>query len=517
MSAIIYMWRCTIKNYFKTALKKPAVLIPYIVLAALLVLSFASMSIIHTIGERKIAQYSAILFGFYMLIAVISIFSGTKRGANIFSMADVNYIFTSPIAPDKALISGVLKQSAILFLASLFLIMQYPNMRNMLGLDVLALIGLMLSYFLLGLNTNILAALLYSFCSKSPSRRQLVTRGMTACIAVIVVIAVLAGKNSNDITGALLNVFGSRLWHIFPIVGWSSGLAASLADYDFLMAALFLALSIGTTLALTRLLRRSDMDFFEDVLIAAELHQQLKQSANNSKGFVSTAEVRSNAKRVSGTLRGSGASAIVYRIFREQSRSKAWLLDTSSATAAGAPLLCMVFVGSVSFADVGLWPLISMTAWLLLVAGMKSKFTKELSDHVLYMIPAKPFAKLLAIFCPELIKIALDAAIFTAVSIVLLKLSINYIITLFFIYTSISALITASQVPIDRLFGSFQNKIINRLIYMLIIVLFILPGILLAFVIDFAAPYINFIIWNFAVTLLLLFLFRNILVNNDLQ
>ena len=118
MKALLYLLRKTIQNALRELVKKPVTLIPYLVIAGLLIFS-ATMTSGEPAGEvRNLNAYAAIVNGVFLLIFCTSLLQGLKQGMALFSMADVNLLFTAPVNPRKILIYGVVRQAGILVLAS---------------------------------------------------------------------------------------------------------------------------------------------------------------------------------------------------------------------------------------------------------------------------------------------------------------------------------------------------------------------------------------------------------------
>ena len=99
MKALLYLLRKTIQNALKELVKKPVALIPSLVIAGLLIFS-ATMTSGEPAGEvRNLNAYAAIVNGVFLLIFCTSLLQGLKQGMALFSMADVNLLFTAPVNP----------------------------------------------------------------------------------------------------------------------------------------------------------------------------------------------------------------------------------------------------------------------------------------------------------------------------------------------------------------------------------------------------------------------------------
>lgn len=80
MKALLYLLRKTIQNALKELVKKPVALIPYLVIAGLLIFS-ATMTSGEPAGEvRNLNAYAAIVNGVFLLIFLHLASAGAEAG-----------------------------------------------------------------------------------------------------------------------------------------------------------------------------------------------------------------------------------------------------------------------------------------------------------------------------------------------------------------------------------------------------------------------------------------------------
>ena len=88
--------------------------------------------------EEDVAQImlvvEAITLVLVLLLLGMGAHSGVKKGSDIFLMADVNFLFTSPMKPQSVLLFRLTFQMLAVVTGSLYLLFQIPNM--VLNLDV---------------------------------------------------------------------------------------------------------------------------------------------------------------------------------------------------------------------------------------------------------------------------------------------------------------------------------------------------------------------------------------------
>ena len=106
-------------------LHRPSELIIAVIFIALIVMN------VFTAGQggteyarRDINEFYAIVFAVYALVFLLSAKTGFVNGASMFSMADVNLLFTSPFSQKRLLSYGLVSQLGRSLMIGVFLIYQ---------------------------------------------------------------------------------------------------------------------------------------------------------------------------------------------------------------------------------------------------------------------------------------------------------------------------------------------------------------------------------------------------------
>ncbi len=521
MRAIVYLWLRSLKNRFLLVLKKPLILVLYLLLLGFVGYMIFGLGVSGEAPKEKvISGYSAILFGVFFFIAGISVMTGLKQGTALFSMADVNFMFVAPISPRKILVGGILKQAGILLAASVFMIFQYPNMRNAAGLDGYALLGLMASYALIGFASQILSALLYAFCAGSSKRRNYVNYALSLICIGIVGGFFLFMPGKGDLQTALTMYFSADAWNYFPFVGWARGLAVCFASYQWTGAVLYFVLILLGTLVCALLLQRTHMDYFEDVLLAAERANQKQEDAKAGRFTSSQGEVSAKIVRDKGPLYGTGALAFTGRILREQSRSGIFVVDLYSLGAFAGPIMGLLFLPKEAIESGWLWGVLNMSVWMMIFLNMTGGVARELQYPVLYLAPANAWSKLMAVLLPQIEKALVDGVLFAILGVLLYHGTFLEGVTAVLCYASISLLYMAGMLIVERVLGPSKNKALVMTVYIVILLLLVMPGMIVSMILSESIPglltYFLFIGWNILISMLIVFFSRGILHDIDL-
>lgn len=514
MKALLYLLRKTIQNALKELVKKPVALIPYLVIAGLLIFS-ATMTSGEPAGEvRNLNAYAAIVNGVFLLIFCTSLLQGLKQGMALFSMADVNLLFTAPVNPRKILIYGVVRQAGILVLASVCMLAQYPNLRMNCGLGGEAVAGLMIGYILVGVFCQLFSANLYALCAARPQWRKRIDAMLKGFMVLLAIGVVIFAMRGGDFVSALVRFFGSDAWNYVPALGFGRAIALHSAVGQWGAAMVYVLLSLLCCGAMVLWLVRSDADYYEDVLFAAEHAYNVKAAAKEGK-VVSTGPVNKRVKRELPPLRGHGASAFFYRAMREQSRKSLWLFSLSTIAALAGPLFGMFMLRAEGPDPNWLWFVLFFSAYMLVFLSMTNSVPRELTQHYLFVAPARPVAKLAAICAPQLIKHTADTVVFLLATALLLHPSVSELLGSGLFYLSLGAVFASGMLLIERLLGKLKNKMLIVLLYFTILILLVVPGAVAAIAISGAlsvlAGCLLGALWNVLASLLILFCCRGLL------
>lgn len=517
MSAIGYIFSRTIKNKIRETMKKPGIIIMYVVILALLVVLFISSGkSARPESLQNLNGYAAFLVGIFGAIFGISIVQGLKQGTSIFNLADVNFLFTAPVSPRLILIYGVIRQAGTLVLASAFLLFQFPNMRTNFGITGGGFWGLVLGYVGAGVATQLFSVNIYTFCAGKPGRRTAVERGLNAVLLLLVALLVIDVVRGGSILQSLSAVLGADWWNFVPVVGWARGCAVSIAQSDWGMGLLFFALLVVFSMGCVALMQRSGSEYFEDVLYSAQTAYQKRQAAREGRVEQQGETVNRRIKRDNAPLKGKGASAFFFKRLREQSRQGIGMfLDLTAAAAFLMPVISMFFMGDELISGAELWPVLIMAAYLLIFLGLTGGIGKELSIVYLYLVPATNFQKLMAVIAPDFIKGLVNGLAFAASAMLILRAPILNALSAGLAYASINILYSAGLILIERVLGGSKNKVLIMFIYILGLMFLVAPGVVLSIIIGGNTGNLVWAAWDIGASILIVFLCRNLISKTE--
>lgn len=528
MKALSYLLRTDIKNWFRQLLKKPGLLVLYalcIVMVAFALIPGGRETMAAGSTDR-LPIMRAVVFLIFGLIVYTNISKGLQSGSTFFSMPDVNILFTSPIRPQAVLLYGVIRQMGMSLLATLFLCFQIPNMRNLLHLDGKGIFAVISGWFIVLVCSQVISLSIYSLTAPHPKRRKTgnyLLYGITGAF-VLGMIAFLAYKGGD--MHAVLDYFAMPFVNYVPIVGWILAYVTGIITGDYLTALLFLVLLLFFPVLGIVFVRRTDSDYYEDVLQATERTYAIRQAAKDGKATMKNSQGKVRTGKSGLVGKGQGASVFFYRHLTEQRRTGLMILDKSSLI-----IIAAAVIGGLIFQNLtGSGELEPFAVSLIAVGGLSyllyfltisGKFTQELSKPFLYLVPAPDVLKLFYSNLSVVLKSFVEGLIAFGIITFFAGLPPWYMLMAALVYASISLLYAAISILTQRILGGNPSKVFQTLIYMLCGGILLVPSLaafgILEGVFYFAnrnllyVGYMAAVVYNFGISFLVMYLARGVL------
>jgi hypothetical protein len=536
MNALVFLVRKQIKNFFRELVHHPSKLVLYLVMAAFLVLGLVA-------GQKepaKAAQYSdfRILHGIFLawllFLTVPTIFGSLKSGTTMFKMSDVNFLFVSPISPKSILNYGVMKQTASTLFGFIFLLFCSGSLMSNFRISFLGVIWLVLGSVMIVVVMQVISLLAYSLSNGDAKRQNVVRIVLYVYLgALALTVLFLFQKNGGGLE-AFYAAIASPYLEYFPVVGWTKGAVFGFITGDARAAAVYLLLLAAAFFLCFLLFKRSDADYYEDVLQSTETMFEARQAMKEKRG----ATVRSGRKvRVGKTGLGGGwgASTFFYKHLCEaRRRSRLVFISVSTVVMLLCDIALTYFVSSVERSDSGgaILPdhlmLIAFAAdlYILFLMNAAGDWSRELTKPYIYLVPADPFRKLIWASMTSVIKPFVDGAVFFFVLCAVVHANLLTALVCFLAYGSFGLLFLSGNVLGQRTMGSMANRGLFMMLYMLLLLLLMAPGIGGSVAVYMTlksgpAAFLLFLSglpmvgWNVIVSLVILFCCRNLLSDTE--
>lgn len=509
MKALSYLLTRKFKNSIVSVFKTPAKLIAVILLVFFVVLSFFTGSS-NDYGEcRDINELYAIVLLLYSVVFVLISKNGFYNGASMFSMADVNMIFVSPLKQNTVLSFGLFQQLGRSLLIGYFILFQYSLLNEAYGIGWSAIIYILIGYAITVFLSQMTAMVIYSFTSGDDKKCTYVKIIYYLLIGAFVVYALaLAWRNGGINIENLVYSTRSIVARLFPVSGILAfavegaikGQLINIIDGVLYCAVFWVFYRIAITLI--------NSDYYEDVLQSAEVSYSAIQSVREGK--VNEKTPRNIKVGDTGFNKGYGANVIAQKHKIENRRSRIFLLNASSLfTIAFSIVSCFIFKDE----PVGI---LVANIYILTMSIGSSRWSKELALPYVYMIPQKSYKKLFYTLKGELAPLVLESILCFIPAYFIMQLSINDIITMTLCRISFGLLFLSINLLLQRLFSTSDKKFLLVMVYFLFIALFSLPGIVIAVSVSMFYPFYTYLAYlaisviNTLVAFILAFCCRNV-------
>lgn len=526
MRALFYLIRKRLKNTLVAMVKNPGQLILILIIAGMLVFSISTAgSADHVNPEeyRNPIELYAIVFAFYALIFVLSIMPGFKTGASFFSLADVNMVFGAPISSKRILIYGLTRQLGMSLLAGFFILYQYAWMRMSYGITGWTLGTMLIGYGLVMFCGQIVSMLVYSRTS-GDERKQSRAKNLAAILGIALAIYLLfpaisasgSGLDFNRILTSITESINRPIVNFIPILGWMKAIVQGVFEGNILMLAAGVAATVAFILLFIWIVGLVDSDYYEDILVATEI----SHSAITSKkeGRMKEAVPQNVKVGAEGLNHGQGASAFYYKHNLENRRARKFIFDTSTFVFVISSLIFAFIMRNMGGSIAG----VAFSIYMMLFASFMGRWAKEMLLPYVYMVPQSPFRKLVMIL-GETIKKNFVVSVVLGIGIGLITgAGVFESITIVLVHFASSMLFISANMLAERLFGGLTIRWMQLTFLIFTILILLAPGITLGVIAgigagSFAVGYLAAAACNFGLSILILFLCRNILAIAELN
>jgi len=471
MSSLVYLLSRKFKNRLREIIRRPSELIMLIVFVGLIAVTFVTGN--HSgmpTGTRDVEEFYAIVLALYAFEFVMIAKNGFLNGASMFSMADVNLLFTSPKKPQNLLTFGLFGQLGRSLMLGVFILYQYAWVHDTYAVSFSSLIAVLIGYAANAFLSQMFAMLIYSFTSSDDKK----------CKAAKVVFY-----------GVVL-AFAAAL----GLMSYTSGeelLPSCIAVFYLLVS-------------------RLNSDYYEDVLKATEV--SFSAITARKEGKASETAPRNVKTGKTGLTKGEGASAIAEKHKIENRRAKVLILDMLSLVFAAITIGFAFVVKDATYAFV-------MNVYFSIFTVGTGRWAKELLLPYVYLIPEPPFKKLINMLKEQLPSSIAEAVVTFLPLYFILKTPPLAVAGMIAAKVSFNFLFVGVNLVLQRFFGNGGNKAFLVILYFLLAAVFSVPGVLAGLGIAVIFPIFDGIMFfsmaavNAVVGVITIFCSRNILTTAE--
>lgn len=480
MKAIVWLWYVMAKNTVRQMLKRPGLLLLYILIIGMVLFSLAGPaprgdSSAH--AQWLLGPIGAALGAFVLLYPL---FKGVAEGGTLFLMADVGLLFPSPVRPKIVLAYGIVKQmAAMMLLAAFLLLLQINSLRMWLGLSGFSIAVLFAVVFILLYTINVTSMLVYTLCAAAPARRRWFAAAGYVGVAVVAAAVFYAFTSTGEVAAAARFLADSAPVSYFPVIGWSKAafLAAAGTSWVALLPPMlgifFFAVFVTAALSFV------SADFYEDVLAATEKRQTM--ITDNRAGRARDIKLFERGFRLK--MRGYGAPAIFFRQLSEYARH-GFFDSTTLALIITAVIVRFPMGDQESIFDdrYFLFMMAYMMMFFMISFSAAGLWGRELQKPFIFLIPAKPFTKLVFAVLLTPCKFFVDGVLLSLVLILFLGMSVANLPVYALTIAAFAAVYTAGDIFARVIWGDLKTRVGRIFIYLLLSLFLAIPGGILIFV-----------------------------------
>ena len=510
MNGLSYLISRKIKNRIRLVFERPSELIITLIFIALMAFTvFEGNS--HTDFEpyyRSTNELYAIMLAVYVFIFIMSVYKSFENGATMFSMADVNLIFTSPKKPKNVLVYGLLSKIGQSVAFAFVLIYQYGLLNQTYGVDLKSMAAILIGYAVTVFCSQMLSMVIYSLTSKSDKRTRIAKGIFYAVVGAFALYFASGVFGKEDMLASAVAMANSRVMHFFPVAGFTRLGAVAFIGGDLRT----LLVSLGAFLVFLILyficVSLINSDYYEDVLKATEV--SFSAITSRKEGKVQESAPKNVKVGKTGFKKGFGASAIYEKHKIENRRGKVFFLDTGSLLMAAATIgFCLIMRDALSA--------FVFNIYIGMFSIGTGRWARELRLPYIYMIPENPTKKLWNTVKEQLPSLLAESVITFLPMMFMAALSPYEAVAFILSKFSFSLVFIGVNLIFQRFLGNAGSKRFIVFIYVLMSMLFCVPYI--AFVIVainvFYIPFVIALLFapfmNFLMAGICFFFARNIL------
>lgn len=509
MNGTVFLLTRKLKNRIKVALCRPSEIAAGVLFAFLIVLTFVSSDTAESYYElRSVNELYAIVFALYAFLFIMTAKNGFVNGASMFSMADVNFLFTSPRKPKRVLSFGLLNQLGRSLMLGVFILYQYSWAHDLYGVNYSFLIAVLVGYAMTVFLSQMLAMLIYSLTSKSDKMNSVLKAVFYAVIAAFAFYAVFTAFKSEDLVSGAVAAANSSVMKFFPVAGFVQMGVVSFANKEYTLLLISVICFVCFCALYYIAVSLINADYYEDVLKATEVSFSAVTARKEGKASENAPKNIKVGK--TGITKGEGANTIYEKHKVENRRGRILLLDTVS-------VIMIVITLGFAFVTKSAIGTFAFNIYITIFTVGTGRWAKELLLPYVYLIPEPPFKKLINMLKEQVPSIIAESVLTFVPLCFLIGCPVGDAVGFSLAKCSFAFLFVAVNLIFQRFFGNGGNKALLVMLFLLAVTVFSLPFII-TFVFLFTCLFLPSLISlaaasviNIAISLIILFCCRNVL------
>ncbi len=467
MGAIGYLYRRTLINNVKRALRKPVTYV-YIAIIAfyLFFIPFGLGDMVTELGMASAGGMASVLTLFAFWLIPGNLIAYTKRRGLAYKNSDVHFLFASPTSPKRVLMYAYIKTLPVLILLNIFV-----TFCGAMLFDVP--VWKLIIYFLFSFGAeNILECsvmlLLYGTERLNEKQRKWIVWAAYGLMGIFVVIGFCMYLREGLSMQTVSHFLHSDAVQLVPVAGWYIAVLHLIfmgaTTVNVLGTVLYICLFVMVVIAAFKM--KCTGAFYEDAIKFAEDYEEALQKQKQGSAVMVIGKKKKFGK-ASVRWKGTGAKALFYRQLLEYKKSRFFIFDfttlLSLVVGIGIPWL---YLREGGFDEVTPYIIPLVGAYLLFMfSTINGKWAKELKSPYTYLIPAEPFSKLVNATAMQNIHGLINGILLTIPGAIVMKLSPWTAILCIVAYAALAAnklyALAVAEIVVGNVLGLFGKQMLQ--------------------------------------------------------
>ncbi len=396
MSAVFYLYRQTLKNRLRKAMRKPITYVYLVIIVLYLFMLPYSFRVMFSEFKMDSPEGLAAVFtAFAFWVIPANLITYAKRKGLIYRKSDVHLLFPAPISPKKVLLYAHIKTLFTNLLLNLVLVVAGAYIFNVEWWR-------MVLYFLFSMVVeNLLEGCIMLLCYGNQrlgeKGRGLLIKAAYALVGVLVVLALFAYRSDGLSWDMVLTYLHSDQVQMVPLIGWYVAVVHLLfvgpTVVNVFCSILYLVLLAVVLWAALRM--KCTGEYYEDAMKFADDYEEVLSSRRRGRSDVRLGKKKHFGK-ASVTYRGRGAKAIFYRQLLEYKKNRFFIFDVTTVIClAGSIGLSWLYHEEGGFGNLADFIVPAAMAYVVFIfTALSGKWGTELKSPYTFLIPDNAFSKL---------------------------------------------------------------------------------------------------------------------------
>lgn len=469
MKTLFYLWFLKTKGTIRNLMRKPTSAIFTVFIVLLYGFIFVSLFIFNDKNPMSVSvglhTSILILIGFLALMLFSTLMSSKKA---LFYGEDAYFLFSGPFTRKQIMaylsFQTVIQAIMLTFFALIFFAGTGGAGSSFDGVFILLMFfGTILTVMTFLILTDYIYIL--SIGDKKYKILSKVIPGVF--ILSLFIILLLTYIQTGNIKSIMIDFIQSPLFYYVPIFGWLKLSLVSYVAQDMVMCLVGIGLLILGLIIIYILFINYKGDFYEQALAdSLDLSKRMKSFKAGNQDAMRDTKVKTDVR---GEFK-QGAYAVLSKNLLLMKKTNR-LLTISDVVSVGLYIVITIF------SDLGYGFFIYMLVIYIFSSLQQSDLYNELQNYHIYLIPDKPFKKLIAVMIPTFIKVSL----ITVISLVIVGFFYQAGFSMIMMYIInmlgyICVFMTSSVLSI-RFLKSRSSKIFENIMRMLLMIVCSIPAI----------------------------------------